>query len=124
MTGKNIEGYELKVFEKESVSDEIVTKYYNLINSIWKEIHPLEPLPPIEGLKQHFFEPIPNKQTFSWLIFKNDSIIGSCDLVIEDSNSPFFEERKNISQFWMNVHKKHRRKGLGTEMLRTIVKKN
>jgi GNAT superfamily N-acetyltransferase len=123
MTTENLTEFEIKVFDKESVSDSLINQYFDLINAGWKELHPLEPLPLHENLMQHFFEPIPNKQSFSWLTFKKNEIVGSCDLLIESTDSPFFEERKNTGQFWLGVTKKYRRRGLGSEMLRTIVDK-
>ena len=123
MNFKNPMNFDIRIFNKENVSDEFINQYFDLINSIWKEMHPLEPLPSIDSLKQHFFEPIPNKNSFSWIAFKENKLVGSCDLLTESSNSPFFEERKNKGQFWMNVMENHRRIGLGTEMLKTIVNK-
>lgn len=123
MIVKKFKEFEIRIFDKESVSDNLINRYFDLINAGWKELHPLEPLPSHDSLMQHFFEPIPNKQTFSWLAFKENEIVGSCDLIIESTESPFFEERKNTGQFWLGVAKKHRRKGLGSEMLKIIVNK-
>ncbi len=120
---KSTQDFVIRVFDKESISDFLVDQYFVFIHSIWKELHPSEPLPSEASMRQHFFEPVPNKLSFSWLAFKEEELVGSCDLLIENPESPFFEERKHKGQFWMNVSKNHRRMNLGTQILRTIVAK-
>ncbi|HUT81699.1 MAG TPA: hypothetical protein VMZ29_10905 [Candidatus Bathyarchaeia archaeon] len=54
ITSKKEIEFEIKIFDKDSISEETVTKYYNLIHSMWKEMHPLEPIPSLDSMKQHF----------------------------------------------------------------------
>ncbi|MFX0092874.1 MAG: GNAT family N-acetyltransferase [Candidatus Hodarchaeota archaeon] len=118
---------EISEFEKNSVTAELKQSYFALINSIWEEFYPTAPSISYESFQQHFFKPIPNKKSFSYLLFKIENgkkeLVGSGDIIIESPESPFFEERKHIAQFMLNVKKGDRREGLGTKLFQTIVKK-
>lgn len=66
MDGKTNADFEIVVSDKKSATEELIDSYYQIIHFIWKELHPLAPLPSVESMKWHFFEPVLNKQTFSW----------------------------------------------------------
>ncbi|MCY3410976.1 MAG: GNAT family N-acetyltransferase [Candidatus Heimdallarchaeota archaeon] len=110
----------IKKFDKINIAPKIKNSYFDLIRGIWEEIHPDEPLPTIESMEQHFFDPIPNKDVHSFLLFNNDDLIGSADLLVEAEESPFYNERKQLGQYWINVAKDHRRRGFGTLLLQKI----
>jgi GNAT superfamily N-acetyltransferase len=115
------EEYRIKEFDPFNTSDEIFEGISKLLDSIFREVEKIDPLPTkelrIKGLKQKH----PLYDWKHWLIFKNNEIIGYANFVYPKKGTENYDLNKHLAYPTISIHKDHRRKGLGTQMLKVLL---
>lgn len=117
--------YEIKFFDPQIASDEVWESYLDFNELIQREFFPDDPLPSRNTIKEIIQNPNPNFKNFRWLAFlrDNEKVIGSGNLIFYTETSPVYQENINIAFGEISVHQEYRRQGIGTEILKKIVKK-
>jgi mycothiol synthase len=118
---------EIKKFDIYSESDEIWNKFFNLSESVLKEIDPHEPIASREFRKSFIRarDKDPNYNNYRYLVFDNNkenenNIIAYGRVETKSEKSKTFRENFNIGQTDLIVDKDHRRKSVGTKLIKHI----
>ena len=116
---------EIKEFDPTRFEDRDWEEYLKFLHSFIKEIYPVDPLPSNEILKSEVLEPSKEFDIWRWLAYSQDGeIIGSALLSYPNEKSPMYNTHKNIGNIEIIVEKKHRRQGIGTQLLRLLFQKS
>jgi len=117
--------YKIIDFDPHSISGELLEKYFALDDQAVLEIDP-DDTPYARDLhKQMIQTKHPDSEVFRWLIVtkKNEQVIGFARVSFVTPAATNYEIAKNTAGFDILVAKDFRRKGLGTELFRTILEK-
>lgn len=117
--------YTFKIFNPKTASDKLWDDYYSHHTNIEKEIFPDDPVQSKEMFIKSISNPDPYFQIYRWLVREssNNIVIGDAHLDFYNTSSPSYEANKNISFAEVSVHKNYRRKGIGSELIRLMLKK-
>jgi RimJ/RimL family protein N-acetyltransferase len=115
--------YEIVEFKPKEVPDEFWEGYFKFTETNHMEMNPDDPLPNREGIIQRQkadFVDFYAKRLLA--ITPEEKIIGWAGFGYAEETSSDYEENKHIAQFNIVILKDYRRKGIGTEFLKHIVK--
>lgn len=112
-------------FDPFSISEEFLEKHFDLDNQAVLEIDPDDSPYPHELHKKMIQTKHPQSEVFRWLIVtkKDEQVIGYARVTFVTPAATNYEIAKNTAGFDILVAKDFRRKGLGTELFRTILEK-
>ncbi len=115
--------FRIKEFKPREVPDEFWEGYFEFIESNHREMNPDDPLPSREGIIQRQKADYPDYTVKRWLAYTPENkIIGWVGFGASKETASDHEENKHIAQINVRVLKNYRRKGLGTELLKTALK--
>ena len=114
--------YKIISFEPKEVPDEFWENYYEFISANSKHDNPNDPLPNLESIIKRQKAEIPHYLVKRWLaITPDEKVIGWAGMGrVRESNSEY-EMNKHTCNINIRVLNKYFRKGIGTELLKTIV---
>ena len=114
--------YKIELFNPKEVPDEFWDSYFEFIHHNHDENNPEEPYPDREGLIQRQKADIPDYYVRRWLAFDEEGkVIGLAGFGNPEESSSGYEENKHIANINLMVRSDYRRKGIGTELLKTTL---
>ncbi|NHK32712.1 MAG: GNAT family N-acetyltransferase [Asgard group archaeon] len=113
--------YKIKEFDPFNTSDEIFEGISQLLNSIFREVEKIDPLPTKELRIKGLTQKNPLYDWKHWLIYNNNEIIGYANIVYPKKGTENYDLNKHIAYPTISIHKDHRRKGLGTRLLKVLL---
>ena len=113
-------------FDKENTPDIIWNDYYAFHLSIIREFFPGLIEEPLEKLKKSILESNPYGKEHRWWVYENigdssSGFVGTALIHTAREDHPGYEKNKHIGEIRVNVDKKFRRKGYGTEILNFLL---
>jgi len=112
-------------FDPHSISEELLVKYFELDDQAVLEIDPDDTPYPHDLHKKMIQTKNPESKTFRWLIVteKEERVIGFARVTFITPAANNYEIAKNTAGFDILVAEDFRRKGLGNELFKVILKK-
>ncbi len=117
-----IEEYMIKKFNPLKATDEEFSKLFSLLDTLIREKDKDEPLPTNEFRLKNFRFKSPDFDEYLWLVWKDNEVIGFSNLTIRTKASVSYDINKHVSNFTIRIRKDYRRKGVGSKLLREIIK--
>ncbi|NHJ05558.1 MAG: GNAT family N-acetyltransferase [Candidatus Heimdallarchaeota archaeon] len=115
--------YSIVEFDPIKATDDELLKLFEMFNILFREREKDEPLPSNEFRFKNFRHENPNF-TDHWFIAKQeDREIGFGILSARKEEAPNYEENKHVGYFQLRIISDFRRKGIGTDILKLIIKK-
>ncbi|MHA2054868.1 MAG: GNAT family N-acetyltransferase [Candidatus Hodarchaeales archaeon] len=117
--------YNFEIFDPKIASEKLWEDFYSHHTNIIKELFPDDPLQSKEMIMKSLSNPNPNFQMYRWVVRdkQNNMVIGLSKLECYKKGSPSYEANKNITFAELSVRKEYRRKGIGSELVRIMLKK-
>ena len=118
--------FTIERFHPKEASGNLWEEYFEFDEKLFAEFNPNEPFPSRSQEKSFIKNPHPHYTIYRWLIFEDANprkLIGNGLLWTQNEQSPEYENIKEKINFRVNVLKEYRRKGIGTKMLKTLIKK-
>ncbi|MFX0170995.1 MAG: GNAT family N-acetyltransferase [Candidatus Hodarchaeota archaeon] len=115
----------IKLFEPQTASEDMWNLLYLFFKKIWLEMYPDDPIHSKETIKKDILLPNPDMKNYRWFAYdKNETqIIGYGRLSIYKKSSPAYEANAHIAFGFLYVDQEFRRLGIGTDLLKILVKK-
>lgn len=116
----------IKLFDPQTVSDELWERFFTLYEKHEKELFPNDPAPSRKIIKKSIKNPDPNYENYRWIIFLDDdeyNIIGLGKAFFNTEKAPAYQANKHVAFGYISIDKEYRGRGIGTELLKTIVTK-
>ncbi len=115
--------FKIKEYIPKEVPDDFWEGYFEFVESNWKETNPDDSLPNREGIIQRQKADIPDLIVKRWLVYTPEGkIVGWAGFGVSEETAAEYEENKHIANINLSVLKDYRRKGIGTELLKILVK--
>lgn len=115
--------YKITEFKRMEASDEVIHKYFRYSDVLRRERDPDEPSLPEALRVQLIREPNPRTEEYELIMWDGDKIIANGEFGHVTPKAPNYDSDKHIVGISINVLPHYRRQGIGTELLRLIVKK-
>jgi GNAT superfamily N-acetyltransferase len=113
-------GYRIIPFDPKTASEDEWQHFFEIRDTLFRETHPEDPLPPREILRNFLLGGGLMSEDFFWLAFPEgkDRIAGRVQSSFLMETMANYEANKHVAQVQLGVAPEHRRKGLGSELLR------
>lgn len=118
--------YQLEPFEPNSATPALWDQYLALLEELFIETNPTDPLPSRALWKRSAMDPSSYVNHHRWLILSNSgegSVVGRGLMTYERDNSPSFSTNGHIVYGWVDISKDHRELNLGSTCLRILATK-
>lgn len=114
-------------FDTQKASDELYTKYFELVEKLGEEKRPGETPPPRALLRRIMSSKIPEVKQYWWLVLKkeleNEKAVGIARIGFSTKKDPAYQENKHNADIRLDVDKDYRNRGIGSEALKVLLKK-
>lgn len=117
------EKYAIKELDTYTADDEVLYKVFAYLDEAFREKEKNDPLPTNEYRMKNFRTKSPNWGDVNWAVWKDQKVVGFAYFNYREKSSPNYEQNKHVGYFDIKILKQHRRKGLGSEMLKLIIQK-
>jgi GNAT superfamily N-acetyltransferase len=115
----------IKPFNPQKTSQDIWNQFHTFNEKILTEIFHADALPDRKIVEKELCYDSPDYQVINWLIYKDKTekeLIAFCYAIFYKKSSSIYEENKDVSHASISVAKEYRRQGLGTLILKEIIK--
>ncbi|MHA1365431.1 MAG: GNAT family N-acetyltransferase, partial [Candidatus Heimdallarchaeota archaeon] len=117
--------YKIIEFDLETISDELLNKYFDFDDHFSFELDPEDEPWPNELKKQQMQTVNPERKSYRWLVItvRDEQVIGYARIrfVTELANNN--ERAKNFANVEITVDKEHRRQSIGTKLFKKVCDK-
>ena len=111
-------------FNPKEETTEMVDKFIDYQQDVFREENPDDPLPQKEIRMQTLLNSNPMLDLYRWIVVDSqENIIGGSVISVFNSNYPEYEQNKHAAMVNASVLKPFRNQGIGTELAKTMEKK-
>ncbi|MHA1168121.1 MAG: GNAT family N-acetyltransferase [Candidatus Hodarchaeales archaeon] len=116
--------YKIVEFEPKTTSEELWKHFHEFREKLFVEIYPDDPIHSKEWVEKVLKNPNPNYDIYRWFIQAgNRTVIGWGYISLTNEKSPEYEINNNIANAVIFIDRDHRDNGLGTDLLKILVKR-
>lgn len=116
----------IELFDPLTASEDLWNQFFIYNEILEKEEHPKDPYPSREYIKKWMKDITPYGKNYRWIVRESNDgskIIGYGATHVSTDKNPNYDTTKNVSDGWISVLPKYRRRGIGKKLLFQVVNK-
>ena len=121
-----IDRYKIQEINQLEVSEDLLQSYFAFSDIMQNEFDPDEPQLPIDLRIKNFREVLPHYGIRSWWITTEEDgelmVVGGANFGFTKEEASTYDSNKHIVNMGITIHPSYRRQGLGTRLLKLLVK--